>query len=137
MFGISAKGIYGISAVLELALRYNEGAVQIRDIAEAQDIPRHYLEQILVALKRGGVVKSFRGAQGGYTLAAPPQDLRLLDVMTLLEGPVNITPGGRGDPRLQGLWHDLAQGARDRLDRSILELMDEIRAAQNRLDYTI
>ena len=137
MFGISAKGIYGISAVLELALRYNEGAVQIRDIAEAQDIPRHYLEQILVALKRGGVVKSFRGAQGGYTLAAAPQDLRLLDVMTLLEGPVNITPGGRGDARLQGLWHDLAQGARDRLDRSILELMDEIRAAQNRLDYTI
>lgn len=137
MFGISAKGIYGISAVLELALRYNEGAVQIRDIAEAQDIPRHYLEQILVALKRGGVVKSFRGAQGGYTLAAAPQDLRLLDVMTLLEGPVNITPGGRGDARLEGLWHDLAQGARDRLDRSILELMDEIRAAQNRLDYTI
>ena len=90
-----------------------------------------------VALKRGGVVKSFRGAQGGYTLAAAPQDLRLLDVMTLLEGPVNITPGGRGDARLQGLWHDLAQGARDRLDRSILELMDEIRAAQNRLDYTI
>lgn len=137
MFSISAKGIYGISAVLELALRYNEGAVQIRDIAEAQDIPRHYLEQILVALKRGGVVKSFRGAQGGYTLAAAPQDLRLLDVMTLLEGPVNITPGGRGDARLQGLWHDLAQGARERLDRSILELMDEIRAARNCLDYTI
>lgn len=137
MFGISAKGIYGISAVLELALRYNEGAVQIRDIAEAQNIPRHYLEQILVALKRGGVVKSFRGAQGGYTLAAAPGDLRLLDVMTLLEGSINVAPGGRGDARLEGLWHDLARGARERLDRSILELMDEVRAADNRLNYTI
>ena len=137
MFGISAKGIYGISAVLELALRYNEGAVQIRDIAEAQNIPRHYLEQILVALKRGGVVKSFRGAQGGYTLAAAPGDLRLLDVMTLLEGAINVAPGGRGDVRLEGLWHDLARGARERLDRSILELMDEVRAADNRLNYTI
>ena len=137
MFGISAKGIYGISAVLELALRYNEGAVQIRDIAEAQGIPRHYLEQILVALKRGGVVKSFRGAQGGYALAAPPGELRLLDVMTLLEGPINVASGGRGDARLEGLWHDLARGARERLDRSILEMMDEVRAADNRLDYTI
>ena len=137
MLSISAKGIYGISAVLELALHHHEGAVQIRDIAEAQEIPQHYLEQILVVLKRGGVVKSFRGAQGGYALAAPPQDLRLLDVITLLEGPLDVAPGNRGDSRLKGLWHDLAEGARERLDRSIAELVDEIRQADTRLNYTI
>ena len=121
MFGISAKGIYGVSAVLELALRFNGGAVQIRDIAEAQRIPQHYLEQILVVLKRGGIVKSYRGAQGGYALAGDPGSIRLEDVFILLEGPLDVAPGGRGDPRLNGLWHDLAEGARQRLDRLFSE----------------
>jgi Rrf2 family cysteine metabolism transcriptional repressor len=137
VFSISAKGIYGVSAVLELALRQNDGAMQIRDIAEAQRIPQHYLEQILVVLKRGGIVKSFRGAQGGYALAGDPGGIRLLDVITLLEGPLDVAPGDRGDPRLKGLWHDLAEGARSRLDRSIAELVDEIRQSETRLNFVI
>jgi Rrf2 family transcriptional regulator, cysteine metabolism repressor len=137
MFTISAKGIYGVSAVLELALRHESGAVQIKDIAAAQGIPQHYLEQILVVLKRGGIVKSYRGAQGGYALAGNPGDLRLLDVITLLEGPLEIAPGGRGDARLNGLWHDLAEGARSRLDRSIEELVDEVRNTGTRLNFAI
>lgn len=137
MFSISAKGIYGVSAVLELALRPDGGPMQIRDIAEAQNIPQHYLEQILVVLKRGGIVKSFRGAQGGYALAGDPSGIRLLDVISLLEGPLDVAPGDRGDPRLRGLWHDLAEGARSRLDRSMAELVDEIRHADTRLNFII
>lgn len=137
MFSISAKGIYGVSAVLELALRNEGGAMQIRDIANAQRIPQHYLEQILVVLKRGGIVKSFRGAQGGYALAGDPGEIRLLDVITLLEGPVDVAPGDKGDPRLSGLWHDLAEGAIERLDRSIAELVDEIQQAETRLNFMI
>ncbi len=137
MFSISAKGIYGVSAVLELALRQSGGAMQIRDIAEAQSIPQHYLEQILVVLKRGGVVKSYRGARGGYALAGDPAGIRLLDVITLLEGPLDVAPGNRGDPRLSGLWHDLAEGVRKRLDRSIAELVEEIHQADTGLNFTI
>lgn len=137
MFSISAKGIYGVSAVLELALRNEGGAMQIRDIANAQRIPQHYLEQILVVLKRGGIVKSFRGAQGGYALAGDPGEIRLLDVITLLEGPIDVAPGDKGDPRLSGLWHDLAEGAIERLDRSIAELVDEIQQAETRLNFMI
>ena len=137
MFSISAKGIYGVSAVLELALRHEGGATQIKDIADAQGIPQHYLEQILVVLKRGGIVKSFRGAQGGYALVGDPAGIRLLDVVTLLEGPLEVAPGDRGDPRLKPLWHDLAEGARSRLDKSIAELIDEIRQAENRLNFMI
>lgn len=137
MFSISAKGIYGVSAVLELALRHDSGAMQIRDIANAQRIPQHYLEQILVVLKRGGIVKSFRGAQGGYALAGNPGDIRLLDVITLLEGPLDVASGDKGDPRLSGLWHDLAEGAKERLDRSIAELIDEIQQAETRLNFMI
>jgi Rrf2 family cysteine metabolism transcriptional repressor len=137
VFSISAKGIYGVSAVLELALHHDGGAMQIREIAEAQRIPQHYLEQILVVLKRGGIVKSYRGAQGGYALAGDPGGIRLLDVITLLEGPLDVAPGDRGDPRLSGLWHDLADAARNRLDRSIAELVDEILLADTRLNFTI
>lgn len=137
MFSISAKGIYGVSAVLELALRHDGGAMQIRDIAVAQRIPQHYLEQILVVLKRGGIVKSFRGAQGGYALAADPAEIRLLDILTLLEGPIDIAPGDKGDSRLNGLWHDLAEGAKNRLDRSMAELIDEIQQAETRLNFMI
>lgn len=137
MFSISAKGIYGVSAVLELALRYDGGAMQIRDIAEVQKIPKHYLEQILVVLKRGGVVKSVRGVQGGYLLAGPPQDIRLLEVMRLLEGPVEVAPGNRGDGRLQMLWANLEEEIRAQLDKSIAELIDEIGSAESLLNYII
>lgn len=137
MFGLTAKGIYGVSAVLELALRHDGGPMQIKDIAAAQSIPQHYLEQILVVLKRGGIVRSFRGAQGGYALASEPEEIRLLDVVVLLEGPLDIAPGGRGDPRLNGLWHDLTEGARSRLDQSIAELIDEITEAESRLNFMI
>ena len=137
MFSLSAKGLYGMSAVLELAYRYEEGPVQIRDIAEARDIPRHYLEQILVALKRGGIVKSYRGARGGYSLASDPDSIKLLAVLSLLEGPLDVAPGKRSDPRLNGLWNDLEEGARHRLESSLAELMEEIRQADARLNFTI
>ena len=137
MFSISAKGIYGLSAVLELAFRFNEASVQIKDIADAQKIPQHYLEQILVVLKRGAVVQSFRGSQGGYALAADPGSIRVLDVITLLEGPLDVAPGERGDPRLNSLWHDLAEAARKRLDMSVAELVDDVRRAENHLNFVI
>ena len=137
MFGISARGIYGVSAVLELAFRYKEGAQQIREIAEVQNIPRHYLEQILVILKRGGIVRSYRGTRGGYSLAADPSGKRILDVPILLEGPLNVAPGERGDLRLQGLWHDLAELAGNRLNRSPAELIEDIRLSEKRPDFSI
>ena len=68
MFSLSAKGVYGLTALLDLAAHRSRPSVQIRDIAERHSIPQHYLEQILVALKKAGYVTSFRGAQGGYAL---------------------------------------------------------------------
>jgi Rrf2 family cysteine metabolism transcriptional repressor len=66
MFTISAKAAYGIYAMLELTKHYHIGSIQIKDIAEAQKIPQHYLEQLLVTLRKAGLVKSFRGTNGGY-----------------------------------------------------------------------
>ncbi len=90
MFTISAKGAYGLYAMMELS-RANKGeSVQIKDIADAQDIPQHYLEQLLVTLRKAGFVKSFRGTNGGYALARNPGEVTVLELLTALEGPVEI-----------------------------------------------
>ena len=75
MFTLSAKAIYGVTAVVELAQHYRSGPIQIRDIASRHEIPQHYLEQILSTLKRSGLVRSYRGARGGYELTAPPDSI--------------------------------------------------------------
>ncbi|MFH1542640.1 MAG: Rrf2 family transcriptional regulator [bacterium] len=86
----SVKLKYGLQAVLELAQRYTSSAVQIKDIAKSQKIPIRYLEQLLLILKRRGVVKSTRGKQGGYALARHPSDITVLDVFEAYEGVLDL-----------------------------------------------
>ena len=63
---ISTKGRYSVTALYELALRYGEGAVSLKSIATSQGLSENYLEQLMAPLRRAGIVKSVRGAQGGY-----------------------------------------------------------------------
>ena len=95
MFTVSAKGVYGLLAVVELARGYRGASIQIRDIAQRRGIPQHYLEQILVVLKKAGYVESFRGAQGGYALASDPRELTVEEVLTTLEGPLQVVSEDR------------------------------------------
>ena len=75
-------------AVLELAEISAKGPLQTRVIAENQDISAKYLEQIMAALKSAGLIRSQRGAKGGYILANPPEKIKLSDVFDVFEGPV-------------------------------------------------
>jgi Rrf2 family protein len=86
---ISFRGDYALKAILDLSLHYNKGLVRIQEIAKRQDIPIKYLEQILLALKGAGFVKSQRGAKGGYYLAKKPKDIKLGEIVRLMEGPVS------------------------------------------------
>jgi Rrf2 family protein len=83
---ISTKGRYGLRACLELASRFGEKAIQTSKIAKARDIPEKYLAQIVHNLKKAGLVKSSRGARGGYTLARSPSDIHVGEVVEALEG---------------------------------------------------
>lgn len=86
---ISAKGEYALSAVLELSRRYQDRRpIHVQEIARRQDIPLPYLVQILLELKRLGLVRSKRGAEGGYYLARPPDEITLGDVVRGIEGPL-------------------------------------------------
>ncbi len=82
---------YGIQALLELALKYGGGPIQIGDIAKRQRVPVRYLEQLLLMLKRRELVSSIRGKEGGYSLAKHPSDVPVLDIVEALEGPVELT----------------------------------------------
>ena len=82
----STRTVYGLKAVLMLAARYGEGSLSVSQIAGRQNISAPYLEQILNALKKKGLVKSVRGPQGGHALVQPPEEVRLSDVIQTLEG---------------------------------------------------
>jgi len=85
---LSTKGHYGLKAMFDLAMHYGAGPVPLKSVAERQSISGHYLEQLIAVLRKGGLVKSVRGAQGGYVLARPPEEIRVGDVIRVLEGPI-------------------------------------------------
>jgi Rrf2 family transcriptional regulator, cysteine metabolism repressor len=82
---VTAKGEYATQAVLYLALQY-PGVLTIHDIAQRHHIPLKYLEQILVELKRSGVLESRRGVNGGYTLARAPEQISVGEVLRIVDG---------------------------------------------------
>lgn len=85
---LSTRCRYGIHAMFDLAQNVGGGPQTIRAIAERQMVPEQYLEQIIGVLRRGGLVTSLRGAQGGYMLARAPADISIGELFRLLEGPV-------------------------------------------------
>ncbi len=87
---ISTKIRYGARAMLELAYHYGEGPIELKEIAKRENISLKYLEQVINPLRTAGLVKSIRGAKGGYSLAKPPSEICLYDVVETLEGPLNL-----------------------------------------------
>lgn len=88
------------------------------DIAEQQAIPEKYLVHILLQLKRSGLVRSVRGAQGGYLLAKSPDDITLNDMVKAIDGPVMdpLPADGDGNRDMAPVWHDVAKGIDGVLD---------------------
>ncbi len=85
---LSTKGEYASRAMLELSLRYDQGPLHVREISEAQDIPRRFLSQILLLLKRAGYLRSRKGQKGGYALAKPPSAISVAEVIRVMDGPL-------------------------------------------------
>lgn len=87
---LSTRGRYGIHAMYDLALNYGETPQCIKAIADRENIPEAYLEQLIASLRRDRLVTSVRGAQGGYRLARPPQEITVGEVLRTLEGGLNL-----------------------------------------------
>ena len=97
---VSTRGDYAARALLSLALHAEETPTSVREIAERTALPQPYLEQILLALKGAGIVRSKRGVGGGYVLAREAADIRLSEIVRAVDGP--ITAGDFGDPHTDG-----------------------------------
>jgi len=87
---LSTRGRYGIHAMYDLADHYGDGPQSIKCIAERQNIPEAYLEQLIAILRKEKLVISNRGAQGGYRLAASPEEITVGQVLRALEGGLNL-----------------------------------------------
>jgi Rrf2 family transcriptional regulator, cysteine metabolism repressor len=118
---ISSKGEYGLRALLDLAQRYGEGPIQSHDIHLRQGIDEDYLNQILILLRRAGLIESLRGPQGGHRLARTPSQINMLDAITALEGPLLPIDTGRDgtkptDPIDREVIREVWIGARDTIE---------------------
>jgi len=85
---LSTKGRYGLRAMIDMAQSTEEGPIATHSIADRQGISERYLEQLMIPLKRAGLVKSVRGFQGGYMLVKKPEDITAGDIIRALEGPI-------------------------------------------------
>lgn len=85
---LSTKGRYGLKAMYDLAIHYGDGPIALKSVAERQRISDHYLEQLVAVLRKADLVKSVRGAQGGYMLARTPEEITVGDIIRALEGPL-------------------------------------------------
>jgi len=89
---LSQKSRYALKALLVLAARGDSDPMQISDIADTANVPRKFLEQILLELKKPGIVRSHRGRLGGYSLGRPAKDISFADVLRVTDGPLALSP---------------------------------------------
>ena len=87
---ISTKGRYGLRILMDLALHQTEKPRLIRDIAKSQQISEKYISRLVIALRKAGMIRSVRGVNGGFHIAKKPEDITLLDVIEVMEGPLSI-----------------------------------------------
>ena len=89
---LSQKARYALHALIVLAQHDGEAPMQIADVAEEARVPRKFLEQILVDLKKRGIVRSTRGRSGGYLIGKPPRDISFAEVIRTIDGPLALAP---------------------------------------------
>ncbi len=119
---ISTKGRYGLTIMIELAKHFGEGPVPLRQIAEEKDLSEAYLEQLVSPLRIAGLVKSVRGAYGGYLLAHSPEKISAADVIKVLEGPIQPVEGIEEEESPQReLWIRIRDAVKNVLDTTSLQ----------------
>jgi Rrf2 family transcriptional regulator, cysteine metabolism repressor len=133
---ISTKGRYGLTIMIALAKKYGDGPVSLKSIAKDHSLSEHYLEQLIAPLRNATLVKSVRGAYGGYMLAKSPETITAGDIIRVLEGP--ITPVEIIDdeePAKRDLWIKIRDAVKDVLDSTTLEDLANYRDEGNQDNY--
>lgn len=124
----STKGRYGLRAMVDLAVHAKGEHVALCNIAERQGISMNYLEQVFSVLRKSGLVKSVKGAQGGYTLSEAPEDIKVGRILRVLEGPLSVIDenaenDGKNESSIQ---HCIRVCVWDKMNKSLNELADSL-----------
>lgn len=119
---ISTKGRYGLTIMMELAQRFGEGPTSLKSIAQRHDLSEHYLEQLVAPLRNAELVKSVRGAYGGYILSKKPEEITAGDIIRVLEGPISpVEFEEEEDPAKRDLWLKIRDAISNVLDSTTLQ----------------
>lgn len=137
---LSCKTEYALLAMIELGVHYAKGEpLQIRQMAAQQQIPDRYLEQLLATLRRAGLVKSQRGAKGGYLLTREPWNIALIDVVGCIEGYEPTSESGKAERTIEALvvsdlWSQVQAAAQGVLAQHTLQDLIDQRNARQQVD---
>ncbi len=142
---LSTKSRYGVRLMLELAVNYQRGYVQLNEIAKNQNIPGKYSEQIISQLKSAGLVQSQRGAMGGYILSKNPSEINLENIVEILEGNLSLLDcledglcEKNGMCPSQNVWRKLSIAMTETLENITLEnMLDDYKILNNMLTFDI
>lgn len=137
---ITSKGRYGIKIMIDLAKNYNNNLlIKSKEISDRQDIPIKYLEQIINSLRKCGLVKSIRGAEGGYKLARSPESITLYDIILCLEGNISIIE--QKDDIVKGeagkFWKEIDVKIKEMLSIDLLSFINKIEKDESSIMYYI
>lgn len=127
---LSTKGRYGLRALIDLALYSENETVSIQSIARRQNSSDSYLEQLMRKLRSAGLIVSVRGAQGGYKLARPANEISVGDVLRALEGSLEAVTCGGEDNSCQGADLCVTKFVWERINSSIRDTVDSIKLSQ-------
>jgi len=141
----STKTRYGLRAMIDLAIHYKGKPVLIREIAERQKVSDKYLEQIMLSLKKAGLVESVSGARGGYMLTKNPADIKALTIVEILEGSLSPAPcvdhGGicerENTCTARELWLKVKKSVKDVLNSASLKDLTEDKQKKKGMFYQI
>ncbi len=137
MLGLSSKTFYAVSAMHVLMRHDRTKPMKIKEIAKLANAPQNFLEQILLELRKKGILQSVKGANGGYLLAREPERIYLREIVETIEG-AYFTPACKTEkPALQLLWQELCQKAADAFDIPLSELERYQQQIDRTLDFSI
>lgn len=133
---ISTKGRYGLTVMIELTRKYGDGPISLKSIAKEKKLSPNYLEQLAAPLRNAGLIKSVRGAYGGYILAKEPGEITAGDIIRVLEGPITLVEGMEEEEAAQqALWLSVRDAVKEVLDKTTLLDLKEYDEVEPNREY--
>ncbi len=137
MLGLSTKTLYAVAALYELDLKKSDQATKIKEIAANANVPQNFLEQILLSLKKSGILVSIKGAHGGYKLNRPLSEITLGDIIEILEDSYFQSTCKTDNSVLKLFWDDIQEKTQTNFDIPLSEFKTYRNKINQTLDYSI